>query len=66
MLIVGLGVEALIFVLSAFDHQQVMTGIGVKFIHNLILMVLQRRLQVGNIMKEAKLDPSVIKVWVMV
>ena len=62
MLIVGLGVEALIFVLSAFDpptkHEwdwskvYPQLGVGVEG---------SSASQVGNIMKEAKLDPAVLK-----
>ena len=62
MLIVGLGVEALIFVLSAFDpptkHEwdwsKVYPQLGVGEEGS-------SASQVGNIMKEAKLDPSVLK-----
>ena len=62
MLIVGLGVEALIFVLSAFDpptkHEwdwsKVYPQLGINAEGS-------SASQVGNIMKEAKLDPSVLK-----
>ena len=62
MLIVGLGVEALIFVLSAFDpptkHEwdwsKVYPQLGINSEGS-------SASQMGNIMKEAKLDPAVLK-----
>ena len=62
MLIVGLGVEALIFVLSAFDPPTKHEWDWSKVYPQLGLGAEgSSASQVGNIMKEAKLDPSVIK-----
>tara|TARA_B100000242_G_scaffold130351_1_gene92113 strand:- start:3998 stop:4747 length:750 start_codon:yes stop_codon:yes gene_type:complete len=62
MLIVGLGVEALIFVLSAFDPPTSHDWDWSKVYPQLSPDgSATSASQVGNIMKEAKLDPSVIK-----
>ena len=62
MLIIGLGVEALIFTLSAFDPPTNHDWDWSKVYPQLRPEEnASSASQVGNIMKEAKLDPSVIK-----
>ena len=62
MLIVGLGVEAVIFTLSAFDPPTNHDWDWSKVYPQLSpSSSASSASQVGNIMKEAKLDPSVIK-----
>lgn len=61
MLIVGLGVEALIFVLSAFDPPTSHDWDWSKVYPQLSPDGSTSASQVGNIMKEAQLDSSVLK-----
>lgn len=61
MLIVGLGVEALIFVLSAFDPPTSHDWDWSKVYPQLSPDGSSSASQVGNIMKEAQLDSSVLK-----
>ena len=61
MLIIGLGVEALIFVLSAFDPPTSHDWDWSKVYPQLSPDGSSSASQVGNIMKEAQLDSSVLK-----